>query len=196
LQHLQQCLLDQSICHRRYAQLALATVRFGNQYLAYRTGPVASCQQRLTDVGPTRLQHMGGLLNIEPVHPGCTFVGLDPLARRLQILSRQRRLQQATSACQLLCRPCIRVLMQRTSGFVTGSVWPSFTVPPSCPPGSLRHLTHDLVALHVLGYSLSFGPSLLPCGLSGPGLQLLRPLLTSRSGKAVFLSETRRDLPR
>ena len=70
---------------------------------------------------------------------------------------------------QLLCRPCIRVFMQRTSGFVAGSVWPGFTVPPSCPPGSLRHLTHDLVALHVLGYSLSFGPSLLPCGLSGPG---------------------------
>jgi len=59
--------------------------------------------------------------------------------------------------------------MQRTSGFVAGSVWPGFTVPPSCPPGSLRHLTHDLMALHVFGYSLSFGPSLSPSGLIGPG---------------------------
>lgn len=169
LQHLQQCLLDQSIYDRRNAQLTLAAVRFGNHHLAYRTGPVASRQQRLANVRPALAQQLGSLLNAEPVHPGCAFVGLDPLPRRLQVLSRQRRLQQATCACQLLCRPCIRVFMQRTSGFVAGSVWPGFTLPPSCPPGSLRHLTHDLVALHVLGYSLSFGPSLLPCGLSGPG---------------------------
>ncbi len=35
LQHLQ-CLLDQPICHRRDAQLALGTVRLGNQYLGSR----------------------------------------------------------------------------------------------------------------------------------------------------------------
>ena len=44
------------------------------------------------------LQHMGGLLNVEPVHPGCAFVGFDPFPCRLQVLSRQRHLQQATSA--------------------------------------------------------------------------------------------------
>ena len=59
--------------------------------------------------------------------------------------------------------------MQRTSCFVTGSVWPGFTVPPSCPPGLPRHLTHDIVALHVLAHSLSFSPSLSPYGLIGPG---------------------------
>jgi len=59
--------------------------------------------------------------------------------------------------------------MQRASSFVAGSVWPGFTVPPSCPPGLPRHLTHDLVVLHVLSHSLSFGPSLSPSGLSSPG---------------------------
>jgi len=62
------------------------------------------------------------------------------------------------------------VFVQRSSGFVAGSVWPGFTVPPSCPPGLLRHLTHDLVALHVLSHSLSFSPSLLPYGLISPGV--------------------------
>jgi hypothetical protein len=55
--------------------------------------------------------------------------------------------------------------MQRTSGFVAGSVGPGFTVPPSRPPGSLRHLTHDLVALHGFGLLTlvrSFALSLWP----------------------------------
>ena len=94
---------------------------------------------------------------------------LGPLPRQLQVLSRQRRLQQATCARHLLCRPCVRVFMQRTSGFVTDSLWPGFTRPPFCPPRLPRLLTHDLAALHVLGHSLSFGPSLLPCGLIDPG---------------------------
>ena len=44
LQHLQQCLLDQAIEYRGNAQLALAPIGFGNHHLAYRTGPVTSCQ--------------------------------------------------------------------------------------------------------------------------------------------------------
>jgi len=78
-------------------------------------------------------------------------------------------------------RPCVRVFMQRTSGFVTGSLWPGFTVPPPHPPGLPRHLTHDLTALHVLNHSLSFGPSSFWLGLISHRLELLRPLLTSRS---------------
>ena len=75
--------------------------------------------------------------------------------------------------------------MQRTSGFVADSVWPGFTVPPSCPPRLPRHLTHDLAALHVLSHSLSFGPSRFPSSLEGLVLPLLRPLLTSRSSFAL-----------
>ena len=122
LQHLQKCLLDQPIYHRRDAQLALAAVRLGNHHFAYRTGRVASCPQRLTNVRPARLQQVGGLLDIESIHSSTTTIGLDPLPRSLQVLSRQRRLQQATCARKLLCRPSIRVLMQRTSDFVAGSV--------------------------------------------------------------------------
>ena len=122
LQHLQQCLLDQSIQHRGDAQLALAPVRFGDHHFAYRTGPVASCQQTLADVGPALAYHRGGLLDVEPVHPGGTFVGFHPLPRRLQVLSRQRRFQQATGACLGLCQPCVRVLKERAAGFVADEI--------------------------------------------------------------------------
>jgi hypothetical protein len=42
LQHLQQRLLDQTIRHRRDAELALAAVRLGNRHPSHRTGPVGS----------------------------------------------------------------------------------------------------------------------------------------------------------
>ena len=71
--------------------------------------------------------------------------------------------------------------MQRTSGFVAGGLWPGFTEPPPRPPGLHRHLTHDLAALHVLSHSLSFGPSPFWSCLFSRRLELLRPLLTSRS---------------
>jgi hypothetical protein len=71
--------------------------------------------------------------------------------------------------------------MQRTSGFVTGSLWPGFTEPHPCPPGLHRHLTHDLTALHILSHLLSFGPSPFWLCLISRRLELLRPLLTSRS---------------
>jgi hypothetical protein len=144
LQHLQKGLLDQTICHRRDAQLALAAVRLGNHHLAYRAGPVTSCQQRLADFWPARAQQLAGLLNIEPVHPSRALVGLDPLPRLLQVLSRQRRLQQTTSACHLLCRPCARVLKRRAAGFVAGKITKGFTPRYACPPGLPRHLTHGL----------------------------------------------------
>ena len=71
--------------------------------------------------------------------------------------------------------------MHRTSGFVPNSLWPGFTVPPLCSPGLPRLLTHDLTALHVLSHSLSFGPSPFWLCLFSRRLELLRPLLTSRS---------------
>ena len=75
--------------------------------------------------------------------------------------------------------------MQRTSGFVTGSLWPGFTVPPLHPPGLHRHLTHDLTASHVLSHLLSFGPSSFWLCFISRRLELLRPLLTSRSSVAL-----------
>ena len=54
LQHLQQCLLDQPIHHRRDAKLALATVRLRDRHPSHRAGPVRPRQQLLADRGPRR----------------------------------------------------------------------------------------------------------------------------------------------
>ena len=85
LQLLQQCLMNQPICHRGDTQLTLVFVRFGNHHLAYRVGPLSSCQQLLADVWPVREQQLNGLPDALPVHPGCAFVGLDPLPCSLQV---------------------------------------------------------------------------------------------------------------
>ena len=119
LQHLQQRLLDQPIHHRRDAQLALASLRFRDRHPSHRAWPVPSCHQTLADVGPTLANVLGGLLDVEPVYPCRAFVGLDPLPCQLQVLSRQRRFQQAACACLGLCRPCVPVLQKRAAGFVT-----------------------------------------------------------------------------
>ena len=168
LQLLQQGLLDQPVRHRRDAQLTLGAVRLRNHHLAYRTGPVMPLQQRLADLGPPRAQHELGLLDVEPVHPSRTLVGLDPLPRQQQVVSRQRRLQQATRARLRPCRPCARVLTRRAASFVAGKITRGFTTCYACPPGFPQHLTHGPRHPRVLGHSLSFGPSskpLLPSGL-------------------------------
>ena len=144
LQHLQQRLLDQPIRHRRDAQLPLAPVRLRNQHPSYRLRPVSPRQQRLSDLRPLRPQHQRGLLDVEPVRSRCTLVGLDPLPRPLQVLSRQRSLQQEASSRLRRCRPCALVFTRRAAGFVTGELTPGFTRRFPLPPGSPRHLTHGL----------------------------------------------------
>src|SRR5213593_586320 len=46
LQHLQQRLLDQTIRHRRDAELTLAALWLGNRHPSYRTGPVRTTVAR------------------------------------------------------------------------------------------------------------------------------------------------------
>ncbi len=91
LQHLQQRLLDQTIRHRRDAELTLAALWLGNRHPSYRTWPVRPRQQLLADRRPRRTQMRGGLVNVQAVHTGYAFVGPHPLPRPLQVLSRQRR---------------------------------------------------------------------------------------------------------
>ena len=76
LQYLQQCLLDESIQHRGDAQLALATVEFGNHDLAYRAGPVPAWQQRFADLGPIRAYGLGGLLYVHARSPCSTALSI------------------------------------------------------------------------------------------------------------------------
>ena len=94
LQHLQQRLLDQTIRHRRDAELALAALWLGNRHPSHRTGPVRPPQQLLTDRGPRRTPMGDGLVNVQTVHTGCAFVGPHSLQRPLQVLSRQCRQKQ------------------------------------------------------------------------------------------------------
>src|SRR5665647_3196260 len=81
LQHLQQRLLDQTIRHRRDAELTLAALWLGNRHPSYRTGPVRPRQQLLADRRPRRTQMRGGLVNVQTVHTGYAFVGPHPLPR-------------------------------------------------------------------------------------------------------------------
>jgi hypothetical protein len=94
LQYLQQGLLNQPIRYRRYAQLALASVRFRDHYPSHRTGPVRPPQQLVSYSRPSRDQMTCGLLNIQSIHAGCSTIGFDTLSRLPQVLSPQRRLQQ------------------------------------------------------------------------------------------------------
>ena len=94
LQHLQQRLLDQPVRHRRDAQLALATVRLRDRHPSYRTGPVRPPQQPFANVGPSGLQVLASLFDVQTVHPRRPLVGLHPLPRPLQVLSRQCRRKQ------------------------------------------------------------------------------------------------------
>jgi hypothetical protein len=94
LQYLQQCLLDQTIRHRRDAKLTLATIRLRDRHPSYRTWPVRPLQDLLANDRPRVYQCKGGLINIQTVHACGTFVSAHSLERLLQILSRQRCLQQ------------------------------------------------------------------------------------------------------
>jgi hypothetical protein len=94
LNYLPQCLLDQPVRHRRYTQLALATIGLGDRYSAYRAGAVRPCQRLLANHRPLGCQMLGRLLYVQSVHPGGSLVGPYPLERSQQALSCQRRLQQ------------------------------------------------------------------------------------------------------
>ena len=133
LQHLEQCLLDQSIRHRRDAQLALASVRFPDRYPSYRAGPLRPCQQTFANRRPFGLQQSGRLVNVQSVHPCRSLVGTHPLERLPQVLSCQRRRQQR--------RPCAPGFMTRAAGFVADGYARSFTACYSRPPRLRGHLT-------------------------------------------------------
>ena len=151
LQHLQQRLLNQPVRRRRDAKLALASAGLRDRYPAYRRWPVPALQQSFADRRPLGLEQRGRLVNVQSVHARRALVGPHPLPRSLQVLSRQRCLQQH--------RPRAPVFMARASGFVASGLARGFTARSPRPPGSHRHLTHDPRHRHVLKHSLAFGPS-------------------------------------
>jgi len=68
LQHVQTCLLSQSIRHRWNAKHALTSIGFGNHHPSYRTGPVRACMQALAELSPAWAQHMKRLPDAEHIH--------------------------------------------------------------------------------------------------------------------------------
>jgi hypothetical protein len=166
LQHLQQGLLDQPIHHRRNAQLPRPAVRLGYRHAAHRTGPVAAVEQCLPDVGPRR---SSGTLRV------CCTVRPSTPALPLLALTRFH-------AAAMFCRS--RARASRPS--VPGSF--DRVAPAALHPVRLQPRLH-----------LGLPPHFPPCRASDACLpsdmsrhrpsrsalrvaQLLRPLLTSRSG--------------
>lgn len=107
------------------------------------------------------------LVDVQTVDARCAFIGTYPFERPLQVLSRQRCLQQR--------RPCVFRLTPRAAGFVADGYTRGFTARYSRPPRLRGHLTHGLPHRHVGLHSLSFGPS--PAVSASPA----QPLTTTTS---------------
>jgi len=173
LQHLQQCLLDQPIRDRREAKLALAAVWLRDRYPSYRSGPLPPRQPLFPNQWPRRHQLPGGLVNVQPIHARCAFVGFDAFPRLPQVLSRQDRLQQS--------RPCALGVPSRAGRFVADRITPGFTV-RDARPARQRLLSGSW------SKARSFAPRLLPT-LARPHAVALR--FVRRDQLTVGLSPTR-----
>ncbi len=151
LQHLQQCLLDQAVRHRRDAKLALAPIGPRDRHPSYRTRPIRPPQNLLADHGPLVHQCAGGLINVQPVHACHTLIRSHPLERLLQVLSRQR--------CREPRRPGAPGDMSRAARFVAHGYLRGFTARSPRAPLLPGLLTQSVLHRHSLEHSLSFGPS-------------------------------------
>src|SRR5690554_7078620 len=106
LQHLQQCLLDQTVGDGGDTQFPFTAVRFRDAYPTNGPWPIASFQQLLAKLWPRPSQVFRGLGNIQPVHTCRSLVGLHALPCPLHILSCERLLKQA-SPCALRDRKSV-----------------------------------------------------------------------------------------
>lgn len=104
LQHLQQCLLNQTVGDGGDTQFPLTAVRFRDAYPTNGLWLVGAAQQLLAKLRPHPSQVFGGLGNIQPVHTCRSLVGLHALPCPLHILSCERLLKQA-SPCALRFSP-------------------------------------------------------------------------------------------
>ena len=101
--------------------------------------------------------------------PGRALVGLHALPRLLQVLSRQRSVQQRASPCILARRPRVPSFTTRASGFVADGSTPGFTVRFLRPPGfSPASLTHGLRHHDALGSLTLVRPFVVDFCLLGP----------------------------
>ena len=151
LQHLKQRLLDEPICHRWDAKLALASLRLRDRYPTHRLRPVRARQQLFPDHGPFAAQPVGGLVDIQPVDTRCTLVGPHPFPSLLHVLSCQCCYQQHW--------PRALRFMSRARGFVADWIRKGFTLTYSRPLRRGGHLTLCPTHRHAVEHSFPFGPS-------------------------------------
>jgi len=109
-------------------------------------------QQLFPDSRTLATQPFGGLVDFQPVDPGCALIGPHPFPCLLHVLSCQSCTEQ----------PWPRALrfMTRTRGFVAAWIGQGFTLPYSGPLRQSGHLTHCPAHRHAVEHSFSFGPSL------------------------------------
>ena len=173
LQHLQQGLLDQPVHHGRESP-APASRR-----------PAWGCPPGAPDWAgsvpsskPCRMsghwvfRYSPGLLHRASIDAGASLVGFDAFPRRRHVVLCQRLPEQVRW-------PPVRLLMPRRSCFIALGFRRASPAPVRRRPACRRLLMHCTSKRHVSSLSFSFGPS---PGSTPP--QLLRPLLTSRSGSS------------
>jgi hypothetical protein len=167
LQHLQQCLLDQPIRHRRDAQLTLATVGLRDRYPSYRDlgryVPCSSCCRESPATGCRRCVAVWSMSR--PSTPAAPLLALHPLERLLQVLSCQRRLQQPG-----LLTLCSRFMSRALAASSLAAWRPASPCVTTARPCLRGHLTQyrsdiDMVLEHVL-LVRSFAFGLLPSCLA------------------------------
>jgi site-specific DNA recombinase len=152
LQHLQQRLLDQSVHHSRYPQLAHPTTRFRDVHPAHRIGPVAAFEHPSANVRPRALQILGRVLHRASVDAGTALVGFDALPRRHHVLSGKRPLKQVT-------RPTARLPIPRQRCFIAHGLGGGLTASGHRAPRSPGLLMRCIAKRHGSRLSFSFGPS-------------------------------------
>ena len=177
LQHLQQRLLDQPVRHRRDAQFALAAARLRDLHAgapaAAGTLPSSSC---CADVGPVRSSGTRAVSSmVSPSTPALPLLALTRFHAAAMFVACQRPAPAARSCPR---RPCS---CRAGDGFIAaGSRAASPCALRSARP-SLRGLLMPVPVASVMSSSTAPSRSALRPGRSG---QLLRPLLTSRSGSS------------
>jgi len=132
LQHLQQCLLNQTISDGGDAQFPLTAVRLRDAYPTDGLWLVGAAQQVLAKLRPRPSQVFRGLGNVQPVHTCRSLVGLHALPCPLHILSCERLLKQAS--------PCAFRFLSRESCFIAHRLRQGFTCPLRDPPRWRGHL--------------------------------------------------------
>ena len=168
LQHLQERLLDQPIRHRRDAKLALATVRLRDRHPSYRLGRYVPDKQLFADRRPRRHADArpSGRCPARPcpLRPCWPVPASTPVAGSLSSMPPQQP------------RPCaLRFHVAGAASSLTGSRR-GFTA--RSPPAPLAQASDALLCRIVMASNTPPRSALRSAGL----LQLLRPLLTSRSG--------------